>query len=333
VTPRSTLDPPRPPDDQVSVAEAADLAGHLRTQLSGVIAGRQVAIDTAIACLLAGGHLLIEDVPGVGKTVLAHSLATSVGGTFRRIQGTADLLPGDVVGGLAPAADGITLQFRPGLVFANVVMFDELNRANPRTQSALLEVMEEGQVSIDGVSTPLPAPFLVIATQNSLDIVGTYRLGEVAADRFMASISLGRATPDEELAVVTGKAGRAQLRNLVPIASPDTIVRARRSADSVQVSDPVGRFVVDLLGATRAHPQVVLGASTRAGVAWVQMAKAVAAMDGRTFVTPHDVVGTAHATIAHRLLLVDNATRDREHGVRRRAVIDDCLAAVPAPRR
>jgi MoxR-like ATPase len=333
VTPRSTLDPPRPPDDQVSVAEAAELAGQLRSQLGGVIAGRRVAIDTAIACLLAGGHLLIEDVPGVGKTVLAHALATSVGGTFRRIQGTADLLPGDVVGGLAPAADGTTLQFRPGPVFANVVMFDELNRANPRTQSALLEVMEEGQVSIDGTTTPLPAPFLVIATQNSLDIVGTYRLGEVAADRFMASISLGRATADEELAVVTGRAGRAQLRNLGAIASPDTIVRARRSADSVQVSDPVGRFVVDLLGATRTHPQVVLGASTRAGVAWVQMAKAVAAMDGRSFVTPHDVVGTAHATIAHRLLLVDNATRDREHGVRRRAVIDECLAAVPAPRR
>lgn len=305
----------------------------MRTQLGAVIAGRDAAIDTAIACLLAGGHLLIEDVPGVGKTVLAHTLALSAGGTFRRIQGTADLLPGDVVGGLAPAADGRTLQFRPGPLFANVVMFDELNRANPRTQSALLEAMEEGQVSVDGVTTPLPSPFLVIATQNSLDIVGTYRLGEVAADRFMASVTLGRATPDEELAVVTGRAGRAQLRHLTAITTPDAITSVRRAVDDVQLPDAVGRYVVELLGATRTHPSVVLGASTRAGVAWVQMAKAVAAMASRSYVVPHDIVSTAHAAIAHRLLLVESAVRDREHGNLRRSIVDDCIASVPAPRR
>jgi MoxR-like ATPase len=333
VTPRLTLDPPRPPAEAAPVTVAADLAGALRAQLGSVIAGREAAVDTAIACLLAGGHLLIEDVPGVGKTVLAHTLALSVGGSFRRIQGTADVLPGDVVGGLAPAADGVTLQFRPGPVFANVVMFDELNRANPRTQSALLEAMEEGQVSIDGVTTPLPSPFLVIATQNSLDIVGTYRLGEVAADRFMASVTLGRATPDEELAVVTGRAGRAQLRSLGAITTPEAVTAVRRAVDEVRLPDAVGRYVVELLGATRTHPSVVLGASTRAGVAWVQMAKAVAAMSSRAYVVPHDVVVTAHAAIAHRLLLVDTAVRDREHATFRRAIVDECLATVPAPRR
>jgi MoxR-like ATPase len=333
VTARSTLDPPRPPAQATPPTAAAHLAADLRTQLGLVIAGREAAIDTAIACLLAGGHLLIEDVPGVGKTVLAHTLALSIGGSFRRIQGTADLLPGDVVGGLAPGPDGRTLLFRPGPLFANVVMFDELNRANPRTQSALLEAMEEAQVSVDGVTTPLPSPFLVIATQNSLDIVGTYRLGEVAADRFMASVTLGRATPDEELAVVTGRAGRTQLRQRSAITTPDAITAVRRAVDDVVLPEPVGKYVVELLGATRVHPTVVLGASTRAGVAWVQMAKAVAAMASRSYVVPHDVVVTAQAAIAHRLLLVESASRDREHGQLRRAVVDDCIASVPAPRR
>jgi MoxR-like ATPase len=333
VTPRLTLDPPRPPAEPATVTTAADVAALIRAQLRSVVAGREEAIETAVACLLAGGHLLIEDVPGVGKTVLAQSLATSVGGTFRRIQGTADLLPGDVVGGLAPDADGVSLHFRPGPIFANVVMFDELNRANPRTQSALLEVMEEHQVSVDGATYPLPSPFLVVATQNSLDIVGTYRLGEVAADRFMVSLNLGRATPDEELRVVTGRAGRTQLRRADAVTTPEAVGRARRAVDEVQVSDEVGRYVVELLGATRSHPQVLLGASTRAGVAWVQMAKATAAMQSRTYVVPHDVVVTAPATIAHRLLLVDGAVRDREHVAARRGVVADCLASVAAPRR
>ena len=292
-----------------------------------MLAGRHEQIEVVTACVLAGGHLLAEDIPGVGKTLLAQTVAASLGGTFSRVQGTADLLPADVVGSLAPNADGFGLHFRPGPEFANVVLFDELNRANPRTQSALLEVMEEGHVTVDGTTHPVPTPFVVIATQNPVEMAGTYPLTEGVTDRFMASISLGRATAEEEVEVLTGRRGRARLNDVVRIATMDELAACCAQVQHVHLADAVAAYAVGILHATRAHQRVRLGASTRGGVAMIALAKAHAVMDGRDYVVPHDVARTAHSALAHRLVLVG---QDRSSAA---AVVAECVAAVQAPRR
>jgi MoxR-like ATPase len=328
----ATARPPAP-------AMVPQIAAALNEQIRAVVAGRPQAISAAVTTLLAGGHLLIEDVPGVGKSVLARGLAATLDGTFRRIQGTADLLPGDVVGSLAPTADGVTLAFRPGPIFANVVMFDELNRANPRAQSALLEALEEGSISVDGTSHCLPSPFIVIATQNPLDMVGTYSLGEGACDRFMSSISLGRAEPEHELSVLVGRSGRAQLGHVQASVPMAALSEARATVDSVYVADAIGAYVVQVLQATRQHPRVRLGVSTRGGVALVQYAKALAAADGRTYVVPHDIVESAPVTLAHRLLLNDaravasSESRADDRRSLAAGIVAECVASAPAPRR
>ena len=295
--------------------------------ISSVLAGRHDQIEVATACVLAGGHLLAEDIPGVGKTLLAQTVAACLGGTFARVQGTADLLPADVVGSLAPNADGFGLHFRPGPVFHNVVLFDELNRANPRTQSALLEVMEEGHVTVDGSTHPVPAPFIVIATQNPVEMAGTYPLTEGVTDRFMAAISLGRATADEELEVLTGRRGRSRLSSVVRVATMDELATCRTQVQQVHLADAVAAYAVAILHATREHSRVRLGASTRGGVAMVALSRAFAVMDGRDFVAPHDIGRAAHCTLAHRLVLVG---QDRAGAA---TVVAECVATVQAPRR
>jgi MoxR-like ATPase len=299
----------------------ADLAAALIGTMDAVIAGKHDVVEVSVATLLSGGHLLIEDVPGVGKTLLAQVLARSVGGTFHRIQGTSDLLPGDITGSMVPsgavtgaavdAADragagsgGIHLdgmRFRPGPAFANIVVFDELNRATPRTQSALLELAEESTVTVDGVSHPLPDPFMLVATQNPIDSVGTYGLGDGALDRFHAVVTPGRASTASEIEVLTGRRGRSMLDAVEPVVTLDEIVSARRAVSMVQVSDTVAGYVVDLLDATRTDPRIRVGASTRGGVAIVALARAFAALSGRSFVTPADVVRAAGPALAHRV--------------------------------
>lgn len=308
-------------------SHASQMAIAVADAIGAVMAGRRPQIEIATACVLAGGHLLIEDIPGVGKTLLAQSLAAAIGGTFSRVQGSADLLPADVVGTLAPSADGFGLQFRPGPVFAHLVLFDELNRANPRTQSALLEVMEEGKVTVDGHSHPVPQPFVVIATQNPVEMAGTYPLAEGVTDRFTAAISLGRASADEEVDVLTGRRGRTRLAEVARVADPDAMAVARQVVQRVHVADAVARYAVDILHATRAHPRVRLGASTRAGVAMVAVAKAFAVMDARDHLAPHDVSRSASCTLPHRLVL------DRRERALADTVVHECLAQVPAPRR
>ena len=303
------------------------LATSLVTSISSVLAGRHEQIEIATACVLAGGHLLAEDIPGVGKTLLAQTVAASLGGTFARVQGTADLLPADVVGSLAPNADGFGLHFRPGPVFANVVLFDELNRANPRTQSALLEVMEEGHVTVDGTTHPVPLPFVVIATQNPVEMAGTYPLTEGVTDRFMAAISLGRATAEEEVEVLTGRRGRSRLSSVLRVATMDELATCRAQVQNVHLADAVAGYAVGILHATRAHPSVRLGASTRGGVAMIALAKAFALMEGRDYVAPHDVGRAAQCALAHRLVLVG---QDRSSAAQ---VVAECVAAVQAPRR
>jgi len=307
-------------------SRATSLAAAMVDGVASVLAGRHDQIEVAAACVLAGGHLLAEDIPGVGKTLLAQSVAATVGGSFARVQGTADLLPADVVGSLAPNAEGFGLHFRPGPVFANVVLFDELNRTNPRTQSALLEVMEEGRVTVDGVTHPVPSPFIVIATQNPVAMAGTYPLAEGVTDRFMATISLGRANAAEEIDVLTGRRGRGQLAALAQVTTLEELEHCRRVVREVHLAEAVAEYAVAILQATRAHPRVRLGASTRGGVAMVSLAKAFAVMTGRDYVAPHDLQRAAACGLGHRLVLAGTGSTPAE-------VVAECLDSVPAPRR
>ncbi len=314
-------------DRSLAPTDVQRLSVSIAATMAALVAGRQKQIEIATACVLAGGHLLIEDIPGVGKTLLAQGLAASVGGSFSRVQGTADLLPSDVIGSLAPNPDGLGLHFRPGPLFANVVLFDELNRVNARTQSALLEVLEEGHVTVDGVPHPVPAPFVMVATQNPIEMAGTYPLAEGVIDRFMAAISLGRTTPDEEVDVLTGRRGRSRLGTVQPVISLAELAAGRLLVAQTYLHDTVARYAVDVLNATRNHPRVELGASTRAGVAMIALAKAFAAMAGRDHVAPHDVHRAASCALSHRVVV---AGGDRRGAA---AVVAECLAAVPAPRR
>jgi MoxR-like ATPase len=319
--------PPRDQLDQEEIDAAGALGRTVVDTIATVVAGRREVAELAAACLLSRGHLLVEDIPGVGKTLLAQVVAASVGGTFRRIQGTVDLLPGDVTGTLVPDAEGLHLRFRPGPIFANVVVFDELNRTNPRTQAALFEAAEERTVTVDGRSHALPDPFLLVATQNPIDMAGTFRLGEGAADRFAAVVSPGRPDLDDEVAVIAGRRGRRLLPDVRPVADLDTLVRAQAAVDRVTLPDSVARWVVELLDATRQHPRVRLGASTRGGLALVQLARALAAMRGRPFVVPDDVVAVAVPALAHRVLLADgdgSTTQGRE-------VVAECVRQVRPP--
>jgi MoxR-like ATPase len=310
-------------------ADVAALGARLVANVDAVIAGKHDVAEVAVATLLSGGHLLIEDIPGVGKTLLAQVMARSIGGTFHRIQGTSDLLPGDITGSMVPSGrlDVDSMTFRPGPVFANIVVFDELNRATPRTQSALLELAEEATVTVDGVVHPLPEPFMIVATQNPVDIAGTYGLGEGSLDRFRAVVTPGRAPAAAELEVLTGRRGRTVLDALEPVAGLDELDAARAAVATVHISDAVAGYVVQLLQATREHPSIRVGASTRGGVAVVALARSFAAMAGRTFVAPDDVVRAAGPALAHRVAGT-NAGVDAG-----RELVADCLAGIDPPTR
>ncbi len=306
------------------------LAAQLVASIDAVVAGHHDIAEIAIATLFARGNLLIEDIPGVGKTLLAQVIARAVGGSFGRIQGTPDLLPGDVTGSMMPITDpvnGTRLEFRPGPVFANVVVFDELNRATPRTQSALLEAAEESTVTVDGTTHRLPTPNMVVATQNPIEIAGTYGLGEGSLDRFSAVVTPGRAAPEFELDVLTGRRGRSMLNAIEAITTPAVIARTQDEVAAIYVADAVGAYVVDILGATRRHPNIRLGASTRAGVSLISLARARAAMEGRTYVVPDDIAGLAVASLGHRVLVADSngsTTAGRD-------LVAECVASVAAP--
>jgi MoxR-like ATPase len=305
----------------------AELGVRLVESIDAVIAGKHDVAEIAVATALSGGHLLIEDIPGVGKTLLAQVIARSVGGTFHRIQGTSDLLPGDITGSMVPSGrlDADSMKFRPGPVFANIVVFDELNRATPRTQSALLELAEEATVTVDGVVHPLPNPFMIVATQNPIDIAGTYGLGDGSLDRFRAVVTPGRAPAPAEHEVLTGRRGRSMLDAVVPVVTLGDLVVARDAVARVHIADSVADYVVRLLEATREHPAIRVGASTRGGVALVALARAFAAMANRTFVTPDDIVRAAGPALAHR---VAGTHISIDAG---RELVADCLAGITPP--
>jgi MoxR-like ATPase len=324
----TTLDPAPSAPAGAALPEAAALGKRLVESLKRTMVGKDDAVADAVAAVLAGGHLLVDDVPGVGKTLLAQTLAAAIGGSFRRVQGTPDLLPSDVLGSVVPDdAAGQLLRFRPGPVFANVVVFDEINRTSPRTQAALLEAAEERTVTVDGRTHPLPAPFVLIATENPVEMAGTYALGEGALDRFSCTLELGRADAAAEREVLLGRGGRAHLADVRPVADTTALAAAQAAVGTVAVAEPLADYVVRLLHATRERPGVRLGVSTRGGMALVQLARARAAMAGRTYATPADVQHFATAALAHRVVL------DGRGGLpQARALVTELVATVPVPR-
>ncbi|WP_276781628.1 AAA family ATPase [Actinomyces gerencseriae] len=304
----------------------------LRSRIGTVVVGKPEAVDAAVATFLAGGHLLIEDVPGVGKTTLALSLARCLDLTASRIQFTADLMPTDVTGLSVYDQAAREFRFHPGPVFAGVVIADEINRATPRTQSALLEAMGEGRVSVEGRTLELPDPFMVVATQNPLDMEGTFRLPEAQRDRFMTRLAIGYPEPDAESAMLLARSATDPTDALVPVATADDAVRARRAVAGLHVAPAVAAYVVALVAATRADPDLVLGASPRAGLHLLAMARAGAAMAGRDYVSPDDVALAAPGVLTHRLVPAGRQASAAETAAVAARVLADRIASVAVPR-
>ena len=300
----------------------------IKRQLAGVILGKDEALDHVLVALLAGQHLLLEDVPGVGKTTLAKALARCFAGEFRRVQFTPDLLPADILGSSVYSPRDGSFSFKEGPIFANVLLADEINRASPRTQSALLEAMSEGQVSSEGVTRALPSAFLVLATQNPIEFHGTYPLPEAQLDRFGLRIALGYPGSEEALEVLYAQAKHHPLESVEAVVSTDDVVALQRQTREVTVERSVGRYTIELGEATRRHPAVKLGCSPRGTLMLFRAAQARALLEGRGFVVPEDVKAEAVPVLAHRLGL---ETKARYTGVAKEDVVREVLDATPVP--
>ncbi len=294
----------------------------VRENIARVIVGKGDVIDLLLVALLCEGHVLLEDVPGVGKTMLAKSLAQSLDCAFRRIQFTPDLLPSDITG------VAVYNQQAGDFVFANVLLADEINRATPRTQAALLEAMEERQVTAEGETRPLPRPFLVLATQNPIELEGTFPLPEAQLDRFLLRVPLGYPSEDDEAAIARRFEERDPLAELRPVMDGAEALRLAAEVRRVHLSEPVLRYIVGLVRATRAHPDVELGASPRATLALARAARALAALRGRAYVIPDDVKRLAPAVLTHRIIV---SSALRMHVTEAGAVVASCLGSVPVP--
>jgi MoxR-like ATPase len=297
----------------------------LLNQLNTVIVGKPAQVQDCVACLLAGGHLLIEDVPGVGKTTLAHALSRSFGLQFSRVQFTADLMPSDLSGVSIYERQKESFIFHPGPIFAQVLLADEINRASPRTQSALLEAMEEKQVTVEGETRPLPVPFFVIATQNPHDQLGTYALPESQLDRFHMRISLGYPDRAAERELLGGGDRREMVDKLATVMTPHDLLDLQQQVQQVHASEPLLNYLQDLVAATRSGRWFLQGLSPRAGIALVRAARAQAFLSGRDYVAPDDIVAVLPQTVAHRLIPVSDAGRGSVEQVR--AMVE----AVPLP--
>ena len=308
----------------------SELFNAIAANIEIVIQGKPEVVELALVCLLAEGHLLIEDVPGVGKTSLAKAMAASIDCTWKRVQFTPDLLPSDVVGVTVWNRGRDIFEFRPGPVFANIVLGDEINRASPKTQSALLEAMEEGQVTVDGTTYALQEPFMVIATQNPVEMEGTYPLPEAQRDRFTARISLGYPLPAAEREMLDTHGGASPLDQLRPVARASDVQELVVAVRRVHVSDQVKDYIISLANATRTSPELRLGASPRASLHLLRASRAWAALDGRDYVIPDDVQRLARPVLAHRLLPTAEAIVERHLPEQ---VVDRIVAQLPLPRR
>ena len=310
--------------------EAGARAHAVLDEVERAVVGKRTALIQVMLGVLAGGHVLIEDLPGLGKTLLARSFATALGLQFTRIQFTPDLLPSDVTG--APFYDQRSgeMVFRPGPVFTNLLLADEINRTPPKTQAALLEAMAEGQVSIDGITRPLPPPFVVIATDNPIEYEGTYNLPEAQLDRFLLRVRMGYLPPGDEAAMLRRRIDRAAPEaTLRALSNPAEVLGMRASLEKVQIDDDLVQYIVALITATRGNPQIQVGASPRGGLALAQLARANAVLDGRDFVVPEDVKAVAVPALAHRITLRPELWVRR---INSDDVIASLLTTVPTPR-
>ncbi len=310
----------------VDVHIVQSVATQVQRSVATVIEGKESAIRTAVIVLLAQGHLLLEDVPGVGKTMLAKSLARAIDCDVSRVQFTPDLLPSDITGVSVFNQDSRAFDFRRGAIFANVVVGDEINRASPKTQSALLECMVERQVTVDGQSHQLPAPFIVMATQNPIEMEGTYPLPEAQRDRFMARISLGYPSAAAELDMLASHGEANPLEGIQPVTDAATVAEAINEVRRIHASAALRRYVVDLVSATRTHQHLRLGASPRAALQLLRAARAHAALEGRNHVLPEDVQTLAPAILSHRVLLTGEAQLARRGA---QDIVAEVLAATP----
>jgi len=304
------------------------VAERIIDNVSNVIIGKRNEVRLTVLGLLCQGHILIEDVPGVGKTMMARALARSIGATFNRIQFTPDMLPSDVTGVSVFNQVSREFEFRPGPIMSQIVLTDEINRATPKTQSALLEAMEEKQVTVDGHTYPLGDPFLVIATQNPIEYEGTFPLPEAQLDRFMMRIRLGYPTPQEEIAMLDSQQYQHPLYNLQQVVSVDDLLAAQQAVRGIYLNPDIKSYIVNLVTMSRQHPDVYLGASPRGALALYRTAQARAAIVGRDFVIPDDVKALVEATLAHRIIVGPNA---RIKDVSSASIVQHILSMVPVP--
>ena len=311
----------------MKATEIKALADALRANIAKVVVGKEDVVDKVLAALLAGGHVLLEDVPGTGKTLLSRALAASMDGRFSRIQFTPDLLPADVTGMAVFSPKSENFTFKPGPIFANIVLADEINRATPRAQSAMLECMEEKQVSSDGTTYPLPAPFFVIATQNPVETQGPFPLPEAQLDRFMVQLSMGYPTREEQTSILQRFMQESPQESLRPVANAEQIAQAQKAVRSVRVTPELLDYIGALCEKTRALDDALLGASPRAALALMRVSQSLAAIRGRDYVTPEDIKTMAEPVLAHRLIL------RTAYGRRGRAAeaVGEVLASVPVP--
>lgn len=313
---------------QNAVGLVQDVAQRIVQSVSQVIIGKRNEIRLTVLGLISQGHILIEDIPGVGKTMLAKALSRSIGCTFSRIQFTPDMLPSDVTGVSLFNQKTREFEFRAGPIMAQIILADEINRATPKTQAALLEAMEERQVTVDGVTYPMENPFLILATQNPIEYEGTFPLPEAQLDRFMLRIQLGYPNPGEELTVLAAQQYQHPINNLNQVVSVQQLLAAQQAVREIYVADEVKRYIVDLVNASRQHPDVYLGSSPRGSLSLFRTAQARAAMAGRDYVIPDDVKALAEVTLAHRII-VGPAARIKD--ISSRTIVQDILVNTPVP--
>jgi MoxR-like ATPase len=310
------------------VQRTQELAARVTSNVERVVVGKRREVELVLVALLCRGHVLIEDVPGVGKTVLAKAIARSIGATFKRLQFTPDLLPGDVTGVSVFDPQQVKFEFRPGPIFAQLVLADEINRATPKTQSALLEAMEEAQATVDGVTHSLPEPFIVLATENPIDYEGTFPLPEAQLDRFLMRISMGYPGRAGELEMLDRQQHQHPLDRIGKVVDVPELLACQADVRQVLVDRSVADYVVSIVEATRSHPDVHLGASPRGSLALYNASRALAALNGRSFVIPDDVKALAISTLAHRLIVTPTA---RIRNADSRAIVAELVRSVPVP--